>query len=109
MDASSAKVQPAGTFMARVDELAILRMCFLHNSVDGMPVLAILHEDYRTAVRRCDSATPELFRAASKPYVFAQMSLTHVYTLDLSNCMMHLCLQPVRLCTVTTGALFCAA
>jgi hypothetical protein len=50
------KVQPHHTFMARVDEIAILRICFLYNTYQGMPVLAILHEDYRTKVRRCGAA-----------------------------------------------------
>ena len=58
VDPASAKVQPARTFMARVDELSILTICFLHNTIDGMPVLAILHEDYRTQVKRCAVATP---------------------------------------------------
>jgi hypothetical protein len=53
LDPSTAEVQAGRTFMARVDEISILRMCFLHSTVEGMPVLAILHEDYRTKVRRC--------------------------------------------------------
>lgn len=55
VDPDKAKVQPSGTFMARVDEISIVRMCFLNNTVDGMPVLAVLHEDFRTKVRRYDA------------------------------------------------------
>lgn len=84
LDSTTAKVQPTGTFMARVDELAILKMCFLNNSVNDLPVLAVLHEDYRTKVRRCVAETP-LF---SYPALFYDqlISCARLHHLYIASC-----------------------